>query len=325
MAYDPISSMKQQQSALQPKRSASNWRTTFAHTWKQHRLLYLLLLPTLIWLLFLRLYPFYFASLAFVKYNPVQGLDGSEWVGFKNFVDVFKRPEILNIVRNTLLISLGKIFIVELAGFAFALLIHETRSPFYKKFVQTVSAIPHFFSWVIVGTLAMSLLTSKGWVNLTLDSLGMDKVGFLSDKFVFPFTLIFSETWKEFGWSAVIYLAALTQINPELLEAAAVDGAGRGARLWNIIVPTVFPTFIFMVVLGFGGLLDAGFEQVLVLYNPALYSTGDILDTYVYRMGLVNFKFEIATVVGLVKSVVGYIAIMSANWASGKMTNYRMF
>lgn len=324
MAYDPLASMKQP-SAFTPRRSGSNWKSTLARTWKQHRLLYLLLFPTFVWLLVLRLYPFYFASLAFTKYNIVQGLSGSEWVGFKNFVDVFKRPEILNIVRNTLVISLGKIFIVELAGFAFALLIHETRSPFYKKFVQTVSAIPHFFSWVIIGTLAMTLLGSKGWLNITLDTFGIDKVGFLSDKLVFPFTLIFSETWKEFGWSAVIYLAALTQINPELLEAAAVDGAGRGARLWSIIIPTVFPTFIFMVVLGFGGLLDAGFEQVLVLYNPALYSTGDILDTYVYRMGLVNFKFEIATVVGLVKSVVGYIAIMTANWASGKMTNYRMF
>ena len=324
MAYDPLSSMKQP-SVFTPGRSGSNWKSTLARTWKQHRLLYLLLLPTFVWLLVLRLYPFYFASLAFTKYNIVQGLSGSEWVGFKNFVDVFKRPEILNIVRNTLVISLGKIFIVELAGFAFALLIHETRSPFYKKFVQTVSAIPHFFSWVIIGTLAMTLLGSKGWLNLTLDTFGIDKVGFLSDKLVFPLTLIFSETWKEFGWSAVIYLAALTQINPELLEAAAVDGAGRGARLWSIIIPSVFPTFVFMVVLGFGGLLDAGFEQVLVLYNPALYSTGDILDTYVYRMGLVNFKFEIATVVGLVKSVVGYIAIMTANWASGKMTNYRMF
>jgi putative aldouronate transport system permease protein len=323
MALNPLTST--QPPAASYRASTTNWRTTLAHTWKQHRLLYMLLLPTLIWLLFMRLYPFYFASIAFVKYNPVKGLEGSAWVGFKNFIDVFKRPEIFNIIRNTLVISLGKIFIVEMAGFAFALLIHEARAPLYKKFAQTVSAIPHFFSWVIVGTLVMSLLTSKGWVNLTLDSLGLSKVGFLSDKLVFPWTLIFSETWKEFGWSAVIYLAALTQINPELLEAAAVDGAGRGARLWYIILPTVFPTFVFMVVLGFGGLLDAGFEQVLVLYNPALYSTGDILDTYVYRMGLVNFKFELATVVGLVKSVVGYIAIMAANWGSGKLTNYRMF
>ena len=325
MAYNPLSTMRQQPPVIQPGPSRANWRTSLAHAFKQHSLLYILLLPTLIWLIFLRLYPFYFASIAFVKYNPVKGLSGSDWVGLKNFIDVFNRPEIFNIIRNTLVISLGKIFIVEIAGFAFALLIHEARSPLYKKFVQTVSAIPHFFSWVIVGTLAMSLLTSKGWVNLTLDAFGLDKIGFLSDKLIFPWTLIFSETWKEFGWSAVIYLAALTQINPELLEAAAVDGAGRGARLWYIIVPTVFPTFVFMIVLGFGGLLDAGFEQVLVLYNPALYSTGDILDTYVYRVGLVNFKFEIATVVGLVKSVVGYIAIMAANWGSGKLTNYRMF
>jgi putative aldouronate transport system permease protein len=154
---------------------------------------------------------------------------------------------------------------------------------------------------------------------------GIPAVRFLGDKNVFPYTLIFSDVWKEFGWSAVIYLAALTQINMELIEAAAVDGAGRGSRLWHIILPCILPTMIFMIALGLGNILEAGMDQVLVLYNPAVYSTGDILDTYVYRMGLVNFKFEIATVVGIIKAVVGYLAIVGANWASGKLAHIRMF
>lgn len=137
--------------------------------------------------------------------------------------------------------------------------------------------------------------------------------------------LVLSDVWKEFGWSSVIYLAALTQIDPYLVEAAAVDGAGRGARLWLIELPIVVPTFVFLVVLGFGYILDAGFEQVLVLYNPTVYQTGDILDTYVYRMGLVNFKFEIATVVGVFKCVVGFVTILIANWVSGKVAGQRMF
>ena len=292
---------------------------------QRHRLLYLLLLPAAAALILFRVYPLWGIAIAFVDYNPVKGLSGSEWVAWKNFQDVFRRPEMLNLVRNTVVIALSKILLEEVAGLGFALLLYEVRFPLYRRFAQVVTTFPHFFSWVIVGTMALSLLGASGVVNGMFASLGLPAVRFLADKRVFPYTLIFSDVWKEFGWSAVVYLAALTQINPELLEAAAVDGAGRGARLWRIVLPVILPVFVFMVAIGMGGILDAGFEQVLVLYNPAVYSTGDILDTYVYRMGLVNFKFEIATVVGIVKAVVGFAAIMTANWVSGRLSGYRMF
>lgn len=296
-------------------------RKTIKRDWS----LYLLLIPATLLIIFLRIYPFWGASIAFVRYNPVAGVGGSQFVGLKNFIDVFHRPEIVNLIRNTIVISLGKITLEEIFGLAFAILVYEVRFRAFKKVIQTIATFPHFFSWVIIGTLALSLLGANGMVNQALEVMGIHSLRFLGDKNIFPFSLIFTDVWKEFGWSAVIYLAALTQINPELIEAAAVDGAGRWARLWYIILPVVFPTFIFMVTLGLGGLLDAGFDQVLVLYNPAVYSTGDILDTYVYRMGLINFKFEIATVVGMIKAIVGYIAIISANWVSGKITNLRMF
>jgi putative aldouronate transport system permease protein len=323
MAYESLP-MKQQPVTNLLAPASTGWKVSFRHAWQKHRLLFVLLIPAVIWLLVFRLYPFWGISIAFVKFNPIHMLD-SQWVGLNNFIEVFRRQETTLIIRNTIFISLGKIILGELAGLAFALVLHETQFPPYRKLVLTVSTIPHFFSWIIMGALTLSLLGSKGSVNDLLGLAGLSSVKFLADKTIFPFTLIFTDVWKEFGWSAVIYMAALTQINNDLLEAAAVDGADRIARLFHIILPTILPTFIFMLALGLGNILEAGFDQILVLYNPSVYSTGDVLDTYVYRMGLVNFKFEIATVVGIIKAIVGFMAIMSANWAAGKLSNYRMF
>jgi putative aldouronate transport system permease protein len=294
-------------------------------SWTKHPFLYVLLIPAIVLLLLFRIYPFWGISIAFVDYNPIKGISGSEWVGFKHFIEVFRRPEIANAIRNTFIISLGKIMLGETFGLIFALMLFELRAKTFKRVVQTMSTIPHFFSWVIVGALVVNLLGSSGSINDMLAGMGLAKIKFLSDKTVFPLTLIFTDVWKEFGWSAVIYLAGLTQINPELLEAAAVDGAGRWPRMLHIILPGIVPLFVFMIAMGIGYILDAGFEQVLVLYNPAVYSSGDILDTYIYRVGLVNFKFEIATVVGIIKAVVGFVAITCANWVSGKLTGRYLY
>lgn len=305
--------------------STANGQGAFRNIWKRHQLLYWLLIPAAILILLFRIYPLWGIGIAFVDYNPMEGLLGSSWAGWENFKDVFSRPDIWDVVRNTLFIAFAKILLGETAGLAFALLLSESRSPFFKKLIQTATTIPHFLSWVIVGALLISILGSSGGINDILTALNIPSVKFLAAKQIFPWTLILSEVWKEFGFSAVIYLAALTQINPELFEAAAVDGAGRWARLWYIVIPSILPIFVFMIALNLGGILDAGFEQVLVLYNPAVYSTGDILDTLIYREGLVNFKFEMATVIGLVKAVVGYAAILIANWLSGKLSGYRIF
>lgn len=171
----------------------------------------------------------------------------------------------------------------------------------------------------------LSILGTTGILNDVLKSAGLARVKFLTSSGVFPFTMILSDVLKGMGWSALIYLAAMTQINPELVEAAAVDGAGRMHRIWHVVLPGLLPTYIFMIALAFGYVLDAGMDQVLVLYNPAVYSTGDILDTYVYRVGLVNFQYEIGTVVGLVKAVVGFGMVVLANWVSGKVAKITMF
>lgn len=304
----------------QPKNKAP-----FAKMWKNHKALYFMLIPAALLLIFLRIYPLWGIEIAFVDYSPVGGLAASKWVGLKHFVALFKRPDTFQIIRNTVVISSGKIVLGETVGLLFALLINEVKFKPYQKFAQVVTTIPNFLSWVVVGALMLNILGTTGILNDVLKSAGLARVKFLTSSGIFPFTMIFSDVLKGMGWSALIYLAAMTQINPELVEAAAVDGAGRMQRIWHVVLPGLLPTYIFMIALAFGYVLDAGMDQVLVLYNPAVYSTGDILDTYVYRVGLVNFQYEIGTVVGLVKAVVGFGMVVLANWVSGKVAKITMF
>ena len=300
-------------------------RRSFRQVLQQHWMLYVMLIPAFVMLILLQLYPLWGISVAFVDYNLFQGLSGSEFVGLDNFAQVFGRPQTFNVIRNTIFIAVGKIVLGQLAAISFALLVHEVRFPLYNRLVQTVTTMPHFLSWIIVGAVLVTLLGTDGPVNGLLKLLGLQPIGFLRDKGIFPWTLILSDVWKGFGFGAVIYLAALTQIDPTLYEAAAVDGAGRGARLRHITLPGIAPTIILMAALSLGNVLNAGFDQILVLYNPVVYATGDIIDTYVYRVGLLEINYEIATVVGLFKAVVGFILILTSYWLAGKYANYRIF
>jgi len=203
------------------------------------------------------------------------------------------------------------------------------RSHFFKRTVQTMTTLAHFLSWIIIGGMMVQILSTKGAVNQIVTSFGLEPIRFLSDPAVFPWTLIGLETWKEFGWGAVIYLAALTNINPELYEAAAVDGADRFQRMRHITLPGIKTLIILMSCLSLGGILSAGFEQVLVLYNPVVYKTGDILDTYIYRVGLVGSggmpDYSLGTAVGLLQGGVGFVLILVSYWLADKFANYRVF
>jgi len=299
----------------------NSWRMV----WQQHRALYIMLMPAAILLVLLNFYPMWGVALAFVKYNLVKGLDGSEFVGLQNFQQVFGRPETWSIIRNTVVIAVGKIIFGQLAAIVFALMIHEVKFPPYKRLVQTLTTLPYFLSWIIVGAVMVVLLGTQGPVNNIVEGLGLRPIRFLADRNIFPWTIIFSDVWKGFGFGAVIYLAALTQINPELYEAAAVDGAGRGKRMRHITLPGIAPTIVLMAALSLGSVLNAGFDQILVLYNSVVYSTGDIIDTWVYRVGLLGTNYEIATVVGLFKGAVGFTLILFSYWLAGKYANYRIF
>lgn len=260
-----------------------------------------------------------------MDYSPYKGLRGSPFVGLDIFRQMFTMRETWPIFRNTVVIAVGKIVFGQLANLTFALLVHQVTQPFFKRFVQTLTTLPHFISWVVIGSAMVQLLSTSGGINSLIVGLGGRPIRFLGDVKVFPWTLILSETWKEFGFGSIIYLAALTAINPELYEAAAVDGAGPLARLLHVTIPGIAPTIILMGCLSLGQILNAGFEQVLVLQNPMVYATGDIIDTYVYRAGILETKYSLATAVGLLKAVVGFALILLSYWLADRLANYRIF
>ena len=300
-------------------------RPSFRTVWRQQWMLYVMLLPALVLLVLFSFYPLWGIKVAFIDYNPYQGMDASPFVGLNNFQQVFSGPDFWPILRNTVFIAVAKIVVGQIAALVFALMIHQVVARFFNRIVQTITTFPHFLSWVIIGGIMVQLLSSDGSVNNLLGVVGMGPIRFLGDTTIFPWTLIFSETWKEFGFGAVIYLAALTAINPDLYEAAAMDGAGRRARLRHIMLPGIAPTIILLSCLSLGNVLNAGFEQVLVLLNPIVFDTGDIIDTYVYRHGLLEANFSVATAVGLMKSVVGFVLILLSYWLADKFANYRIF
>jgi len=287
--------------------------------------LYVMLLPALVGLLLFRYYPMYGIIIAFKKFEPLRGFAGSPWVGFKNFQQMFNMPDSWEILRNTLVIAIGKIGLGQAFSVVFALLLNEVRLRWFKRTVQSVTYMLHFLSWMIFGGILIDMLASRGIVNSVLASVGLQPVRFLTDAAIFPFTAIATDIWKSFGFGAVIYLAALTGIDPALHEAAAVDGATRWLRLRHVTLPGISSTIVLMAALSLGWVMDAGLEQLLVLCNPAVYSTGDIIDTWVYRTGLLGLQFSLGTAVGLFKGVVSLILISLSYYLADRLANYRIF
>ena len=316
------------QPALRTPRGKKNQRS-IRSALKMHWMMYVMLIPAMVLLALFHYYPMWGILIAFKDYSPVRGFAESAWVGFKNFQMFFGSRNAVQILRNTVVISVGKIAFGQLMAVTFALTLNEVRSKRFKRGVQTMTTLPHFLSWVIVGGMMVQVLGSAGPINQVLDALGLDKIRFLGKPQIFPWSLILSNVWKGFGFGSVIYLAALAGINPELYEAAAVDGAGRFARLRHITIPGITTTIVLMGCLSLGGILSAGFEQVLVLYNPLVMKTGDIIDTYVYRIGLIGGggapDFSLGTAVGLFKSAIGFGLLMFSYWLADKFANYRIF
>lgn len=288
---------------------------------RDQRVLYLMILPGLVYFLVFRYFPMYGAIIAFKDYRVLDGIVGSPWVGFDNFREIFDSTYFPQIMRNTLLISAYRFFFGIPAGITLALLINEVRIGWFKKSIQTVTYLPHFLSWIVVyGVLLVMLSSPGGLVNQSLGVFGLEPINFLADQNWFRSVLVGSGLWKETGWSAIIYLAALTSISPELYEAAAVDGASRLRRIWDISLPGILPVVALVSLLNLGNLLSAGFEQVFIMYNPAVYSVGDIIDTWVYRQGIQGFQYSIGAAVGLFKGIIGMFLIVTCNWLARRFT-----
>jgi putative aldouronate transport system permease protein len=287
--------------------------------------LYVMILPGLVLLILFSYLPIYGIAIAFQKFNPGLGVLKSPWVGLDNFLHLFTLPDFWRITRNTFIIAIAKTVALQFFAVLFALMLNEVRSRVFKRTIQTIVYLPHFFSWVILGGLMLDLLGSTGMVNQLLRGLGKDPIIFLGSNVWFRPVLVITYLWQEVGWSAIIYLAALTGIDPVLYEAAAIDGANRRQQIRHVTLPGIQAMVMLVMVLGLGNLMDAGFDQVLNLYNPVVYPTGDILDTYIYRTGLVSAQFSLATAVGLFRSVVRLILVATGYWLADRYTDYQIF
>ncbi len=303
-------------------------RHSFRSYFKKNYDMYLLLVPGLLYAVVFKLLPLLGISIAFVDYNmfagtnPISAILNSDFVGWKNFVRVFRKAEFLQALRNTFIISFMKIGCVFPLPIIFALIIHSVAAMRFKKIVQTIIHLPHFFSWVVVSGIFMSILSTTGIVNTAMRDWGLidEPVLYFMDQKIFRWLLVFTDAWKEVGWSTIVYLAALTGVDQELYEAAVIDGARRFQQLIYITLPSILSTIILMLVLRVGSIMDAGFGQILVMYNPTVYKVADIIQTYVYRIGLGKMDFSLGTAVGLFNSVVAMVLVLGTNVISRRLT-----
>lgn len=293
----------------------------FRSTWPLH----LMLLPGVLLTLIFAYLPMGGLVIAFKEFKPWLGFS-SPWVGFKHFQFMFEYPDSKQMIWNTLLIASMKIVIGLIVPLVFAILLNEIRVIGFKRTVQTLVYLPHFMSWVILGGILLDMLSPDGGlVNRVLSLFGAKPVFFLGDGNWFRFTVIVSDVWKEFGFGTIVFLAALAGINPSLYEAAEVDGAGRLKQTLHITLPALIPITVVVGTLSLGNILNAGFDQIFNLYNPLVYEKGDIIDTFVYRMGILNGKMSFATAVGMFKSLIALVLIVTSYRLAYKFANYRIF
>ena len=284
---------------------------------------YAMLIPGVIVTFIFSYIPLYGVIIAFENYNVGKGF-ASPWVGMENFRYLFSQPTFTRTIWNTLNISVWKLALGVVVPVTVAVLLNEMRSERLKRFYQTLVYIPNFLSWVIMAGVLMDILGSDGAINLILRAVGMEGVNFLGDAKVFPWTMIISDVWKGFGYGTVVYLAALTGIDPSLYESAMLDGATRWQQIKNITVPLLMPTIVLMTVLSLGNVLNAGFDQIYNLYSPAVWSTGDVIDTYVYRLGIQQAQYAVGAAVGLFKSLISSILVVASYVLADKLAGYRI-
>ncbi len=293
----------------------NSWSLAIRKDW----MLYLFLLPGLLYFIVFKYMPMYGVVIAFQDYSPFKGIAGSDFVGLKHFSRFFEDDQFITVLRNTLLISLYKLVFGFPVPILLALMLNEVRLRWFKKTAQTLFYIPHFFSWVIFGGIVLQSLASTGFVNSILGWFGVEPIIFMKDSAYFRSILVISDIIKESGWASIVYLAAIAGVDPSLYEAAKMDGARKWQQIRHISIPGIQSTIVILFILQLGNILELGVQQVFMLYNPLVYSVGDIIDTYVYRVGLTQQKYSFATAVGLFQSVVGLILIYAANYITKRM------
>lgn len=289
--------------------------------------MYFMLLPGMILLFIFNYLPLYGWKIAFQKFIPAKGLFGEqEWVGMYWFDYIRKYPDFINALKNTLVISIGKLVLSIIIAIVFSILINEVRHNGLKRTIQTVVYLPHFLSWIILAGVFIDILSpSTGMVNRLIQALGGEPIFFLGDNKYFQGTIIATDIWKEFGFNTIVYLAAITGIDPCLYESAVMDGANKFKQILHITLPGIMPIIMLMLLLNIGTVMNANFDQIYNMYSPTVYKTGDVLDTLVYRVGLVNANYSLSTAIGIFKSLVSAALVSISYWCAYKFANYRIF
>ena len=307
----------------QQRKVSGGRKVTIKQTWQYHLLMLLGFLVLFIYTII----PFFGNIMVFQNFQPITGFLKSKWVGLDNFRRMLILPDTGRIFINSFTIAVGKLVLTMVLSMVFAILLNEIGGVKFKKSVQTICFLPHFLSWVILATIFKNLLDTNGVVNQMLMNAGILKepLMFLGSNKFFQGVIIATDVWKEFGYGAINFIAALMGINPELYEAADVDGAGRLAKIWHIPLPGIRVTVVLVATLNIANILNAGFDQIYNMYSPIVYQSGDIIDTYVYRMSFVNAQYSLATAIGLLKSVISFIMIVTAHGLAKKFANYRIF
>jgi putative aldouronate transport system permease protein len=280
--------------------------------WKW-RYIYLFILPAVIYFFIFSYVPYYGLQIAFKDYKIFSGMDASPWVGFQYFEEFFRSPDFGRLLRNTIVISMLRILIGFPMPILFALLLNEVRHMWYKRSVQTITYFPNFLSWVVFAGIVMVFIAPTGIINQMLKSFGMQPVQILTSTTYFVPMLIFTDILKGFGFGAIIYLAALANIDPQLYEAAVMDGANKLRQIWHVTLPGIRSTIVVMLILALGGVMNAGFDQIFQFYNSSVQEVADIIDTFVYRIGLQSAQYSLGTAVGLFKGIIGFVLIVTAN------------
>ena len=299
-------------------KTKTTWKQAFKRDWQ----LYLLLLFPLIMVIVFSYGAYPGLRMAFMDYKPAKGYAGSEWVGMKTFIKIFKDADFMRALRNSVVFNLADLLVGFPMPIILALILNELRYPRFKKVSQTILYLPHFLSWAIIGSVAMTMFRpNSGLVNILLTNLGVISEGipFLNEKWHWAITYLLIGVWQTMGWGTILYLAAITGINPQLYEAARIDGANKFRQIWHVTLPGMLPIIVIMFIMAVGGLMNVGWEKAFLIQSPVTYETSDIISTFVYRKGFEEMNYSYSTAVGLFNSVINLILLTGANKLSQKV------
>lgn len=305
--------------AAQPRVFRAGYGTMLRKDFNRNRYIYLMALPVVAFFVIFHYIPMYGLVISFKRFTPALGINGSPWVRFKYFVDFFESYYAWRLIRNTILLSVYSLVWGFPAPIILALLINEVRKVGYKRVVQSLTYVPHFISLVVVAGLLLEFAQGDGLFNDVIGWFGVESIFFFQDPRYFRAFYIGSGIWQEVGWGTIIYLAALSAIDPQLYEAATIDGAGRFSKLIRITVPSIIPTIIVLLILRLGQLMTVGHEKIILLYNSSIYETADVIATFVYRKGLLDFNWSYATAIGMFNSIINLLLVVLANAISRRV------